>query len=260
VLLNHAALILVKERIYEKERKTAQTYIQLDTLKRDIVNITTHEIKTPLTIINGNAIMLRRDLKIADEEKQKMLDTITRQCHRIDTIINQMVETAQLEEGRLHLVPEPVGLPELTAEILKDVYFDPQSISLQVRFSEPLAPAFADRDSLYKVLRNLLENAIKYSPCGGIIRIMGGNAGESVFWRIQDEGVGIPAAEQTKIFDKFYRVGDSMTRGVRGMGFGLYLVKKNIELNKGSVRVESVVGQGATFTVVLPSAALPSKN
>jgi signal transduction histidine kinase len=260
VLLKHAALILVNERIYEKERKTSQTYIQLDALKRDIVNITTHEIKTPLTIINGNALVLKRDLKIADDEKVKMLDAITRQCQRIDTIINQMVEIAQLEEGHLNLCPEPVGLPELTAEILKDVYFDPGALAVQTQFAAGLGPAVADRDSLYKVLRNLLENAVKYSLQGGTIRISGENAGEQVVWRIRDEGVGIPAAEQGKIFDKFYRVGDSMTRGVRGMGFGLYLVKKNLELNAGSIRVESAVGQGTTFTLLLPRATLHPKS
>lgn len=255
VLLKHAALILVNERIYEKERKTAQTYIQLDTLKRDIVNITTHEIKTPLTIINGNAIVLRRNPGIADEEKGKMLDAITRQCQRIDTITNQMVETAQLEEGRLVLCPGAVALAELTAEIFKDVYYDPAAISLQAHFPESLEPAWADRDSLYKVLRNLVENAVKYSPHGGAITVDAENRGENVVWRVQDQGIGIPDTEQPKIFDKFYRVGDSMTRGVRGMGFGLYLVKKNVELNSGSISVASVVGQGTTFTVILPKAS-----
>jgi signal transduction histidine kinase len=255
VLLKHAALILVNERIYEKERKTAQTYIQLDNLKRDIVNITTHEIKTPLTIINGNAIVLRRDARLNPEEKEKMLDTITRQCQRINTIINQMVETAQLEEGRLILHPEPVGLSELTSEILKDVYFDAANISVQARFGEPLWPVFVDRESLHKVLRNLVENAIKYSPHGGAIRISGENAGENVLWRIADQGEGIAADEQSKIFDKFYRVGASTTRGVRGMGFGLYLVKKSLELNGGSVQVESTLGAGSVFTVTLPKAS-----
>jgi len=255
VLLKHAALILVNERIYEKERKTAQTYIQLDNLKRDIVNITTHEIKTPLTIINGNAIVLRRDASLEPEEKEKMLDTITRQCQRINTIINQMVETAQLEEGRLILHPEPVGLSELTAEILKDVYFDTASISVQARFSEPLCPVLVDRESLHKVLRNLVENAIKYSPHGGAIRISGENVGENVLWRIADQGVGIPAEELGRIFEKFYRVGASTTRGVRGMGFGLYLVKKGLELNGGTVQVESTLGVGSVFTVTLPKAS-----
>jgi signal transduction histidine kinase len=148
-----------------------------------------------------------------------------------------------------------VALSELTAEILKDVFFDPEKITLQAHFPEHLAPAFADRDSLHKVLRNLVENAIKYSPHGGTIHITGENAGETVLWRVKDQGVGIPEEELEKIFDKFYRVGSTTTRGVRGMGFGLYLVKKNLELNHGSVWVESRLNEGSVFTVTLPKAS-----
>ncbi len=260
VLLKHAALILVNERIYEKERKTVQTYIQLDNLKRDIVNITTHEIKTPLTIINANALMLRRNGRIEREEVEKMMDSITRQCQRIDTIINQLVDTAQLEDGRVALDLEPITLEELTQEILQDIFYDREKISFESAFPEQTWPALVDRDSMYKVLRNLMENAVKYSPHGGAIQIRTHYDQAHVFWEIQDHGVGIPEEEQAKIFDKFYRIGTSTTRGVRGMGFGLYLVKKNLELNHGEIQVVSKTGDGALFKVVLPKASLTKEK
>jgi signal transduction histidine kinase len=260
VLLKHAALNLVNERIYEKERKTVQTYMQLDALKRDIVNITTHEIKTPLTIINANAIMLRRNARIEREEMEKMLDSVARQAQRIDTILNQLVETAQLEDGRLVINPEPISLEEITKEIIHDAIYDPEKISFHLHFHEQGWPAYADRDSVYKVIRNLIENAIKYSPQGGRIVITGQNQEASVLWQIQDSGIGIPETEQEKIFEKFYRVGDSTTRQVRGMGFGLYLVKKSVELNGGSIHVKSRVGEGSLFTLVLPKATLGKKK
>jgi len=255
VLLKHAALIIANERIYERERLTARQYKELDRLKQDIVNTTTHEIKTPLTVINASSLMMRRRPQMKRDEQEDLLDTVIRQCGRIDRIINQLVETTLLEDKKVVLKREPVSLTKLTTEIVRDLLYDPGWITIRVHFPQNLNPVCADHDGIYKVIRNLIENAIKYSPRGGIIAISGENQEHSVVWQIRDHGVGIPEEDQEKIFEKFYRVGECTTRDTQGLGFGLYIVKKNVELNGGTISVKSKVGEGATFTLVLPGAS-----
>lgn len=254
VLLKHAAVIITNQRVYEKERRTAQKYMELDLLKKEVVNTTTHELRTPLTIINASSILLERNPGIPRPERQAMLQTIIRQCDRINQIVTEMFETAQLDEGQPVLKPEKISLAELTREVLADIPYDPRQVSFQLQLFPNLPSAWADRSGTYKILRNLIENAIKYSPLGGSIEISTrpGEDEKTLVWCIVDHGVGITEADQAKIFDQFYRVGDSTTRHVRGMGFGLYIVKKNAELNGGTVRVQSALGQGSTFTVSLP--------
>jgi signal transduction histidine kinase len=255
VLCKHAALIIANERGYEQERRVAQKYMELDRFKQDIVHTTPHEIKTPLTIINASAIMLRRELKGLGPEHQKLLDSVIRQCRRINRVVDQLVESALLEENRVKLKLQALSLPDLTLDILHDLPYDAGRLEFQLQFPPDLGPAMADYDCLARILCNLVENAVKYSPRGGVITISGENQDQNVVWQIRDQGVGIPEADQDKIFEKFYRVGDSTTRDVQGMGFGLYIVKKNIELNGGTIGVKSKVGEGSTFTVVLPRAS-----
>lgn len=254
VLLKHAALIIAKERGYAQERETAHKYMELDKLKQDIMNTIMHEIKTPVTVIHANALMLRRSAN-SQQEAKKMLAAINRQCDRINHIVTQLFETTRLEEQRAATARQAVSLKEVTAEILRDLPYDPARIQFRVKFPPALAKVNADRASVYKIIRNLMENAVKYSPHGGRIDISGLQQGWNVVWQIKDRGLGVPEQEQGKIFDKFYRVGDSTTRSSSGMGFGLYIVKKNVELNGGSISVKSRVNEGTTFTLVLPKAA-----
>lgn len=252
VLCKHAALIIANERGYEQERRAVRKYMELDRFKQDIVNITTHEIKTPLTIINAGALMLRREACCPQPEQTEMLDAIIRQCVRINRIINQLVETALLEENRWEIKRLPVSLPDLTQDILHDMPHDPSRLVFVVQFPVNLGRAIGDPESLSRIMRNLIENAVKYSPDGGMITITGENQDQNVVWQIRDQGVGISEADQEKIFEKFYRVGESTTRHTQGMGFGLYIVKKNVELNGGTISVRSKPGEGATFTLILP--------
>ncbi len=251
VLLKHATVILVNERVYEKERQTAQKYMELDLLKKDVVNTTTHEIKTPLTIIQAASIILEGDDNITLTERKELLGKIIEQCRRIDLIVNELFETAQVDEQVPLIKPRPINLNTITRETLKDVPHNPSLVHFDLNIPEALV-TYADPSSIYKVFRNLIENAIKYSPQGGQIVIRAQRQDSKVQWMIKDQGVGISAKEQEQIFDKFFRGGELSTRRVGGIGLGLYIVKKNVELNQGTVRVQSTPGEGTTFTVTLP--------
>lgn len=252
VLLKHAGVILVNERIYDKERATAKKYIELDMLKQDVVNTTTHEIKTPLTIVRAAAILLQRHPRLPKVEREELLEKIVYQCDRINDIINELFENAQVEDVQPRLVPEALNLGEVTRAVLRDVHYQPELITFRLDLPESLPPIWADRSRLRKVIRNLIENAVKYSPQGGTITVSSCGRGDVVQWQIEDQGLGISAEDLPKIFTKFFRAGNANTRAIRGMGFGLYLVKKNVELNHGSIRVESKLGKGTVFTLEFP--------
>ncbi|MEW6517305.1 MAG: ATP-binding protein [candidate division FCPU426 bacterium] len=252
VLLKHAGVILANERVYTKERATAKKYIELDMLKQDVVNTTTHEIKTPLTIIQAAAMLLQRNPRLPKEERAELLDKVIYQCARINDIVTELFETAQVEDSAPRLNPEPVSLSELTQTVLREIHYQPALIAFRLELPEQLPLVHADRPSLHKVVRNLIENAVKYSPKGGDIVVSADADSDTVRWRIEDHGLGISEADLPRIFTKFFRAGDVNTRTIRGMGFGLYLVKKNVELNQGTIQVQSTMGQGSTFTLEFP--------
>lgn len=251
VLLKHVAVILVNERVYEKERQTAQKYIELDLLKKDVVNTTTHEIKTPLTIIQGASILLEGDNQMDVKEQKELLRKIIAQCKRVDLIISELFETAQVDDQEPLIKPVKINLLKITQDTLADVLFDARRINFTINIPENIELEI-DQSSFYKVIRNLIENAIKYSHQGGEIVITGQADQHHIEWQIRDQGIGISQIDQEKIFDKFFRGGESSTRRVGGIGLGLYIVQKNIELNHGSIRVESTKGKGATFIVTIP--------
>lgn len=254
VLLKHAAVILVNEGIYDKERQTAQKYIELDMLKKDVVNTTTHEIKTPLTIIQAASILLENDKSVDPDERKELLGKITQQCRRIDIIVTELFETAQLEDNQPPVNKVNLSLKSLTEEAIREVSIDPAKITITMSIPTSCM-TYADYSSMYKVVRNLIENAIKYSPKGGEIKISGHHKGDYACWSITDQGIGISEIDQQQIFDKFFRGGESSTRSVGGIGLGLYIVKKNLELNNGKISVTSVEGEGSTFSLALPVTA-----
>jgi signal transduction histidine kinase len=253
VLLKHAAVILVNERVYEKERQTARKYRELDLLKKDVVNTTSHEIKTPLTIIQGSSILLERDPSLSEEERHELLQKIIFQTQRINQIVTELFETAQLEENEAPLCMEKIWLDELTRQVLRELVINPTRHPITIDVDPERPPIRADRSGIFKALRNLIENAVKYSPEGGEIAIRIRREGAEVLWEIQDHGIGIAREDQARIFTKFFRVGENTTRKVGGMGFGLYLVKKNIEINQGKIVVVSTLGQGSTFQLRFPA-------
>jgi|GEM_PF-4792308 len=254
VLIKHALMIILNERVYEKERRTVQMYLELDLLKKDVINITTHEIRTPLTVIQGSSILLDRNDAIPEEERHQLYRKITEQCDRINQIVGEMLETSKLEDGHIRLEPESLCLSSMTREVIQNIYFDPALIRFELSFESGVNHVLADRSSLYKVLQNLIENAVKYSPNGGVITVSARNQAHTVRWQIQDTGCGISAEDQKHIFEKFFRAGSSTTRRARGLGLGLYIVKKNVELNGGTISLKSAPDQGSTFTLELPKA------
>ncbi len=224
--------------------------------RSDFVATASHELRTPLAAVYGAARTLRRtDIEIPAEQRDRFLDIIVSETERLTAIVSQILLAGQLEEGRVDMAPAATDLRPLAESVLASTRLRaPQQIELRLEQNGDPAVALADEDKLRQVLVNLLDNAIKYSPDGGDVAVeLAGGAGR-VRLTVRDRGLGIPAAEHERIFEKFYRLDPALTRGVGGSGLGLFISRELVSRMGGDLTVRSEPGEGAAFVVDLPAA------
>jgi two-component system phosphate regulon sensor histidine kinase PhoR len=229
----------------------------VERMKSEFVSTVSHELRTPLTSIKGFIRTLLDDTDgYYDRETQiefyRIIDT---ECDRLVRLINDLLNLSRIESGRaLDLVLGQVSLPELIGRVVdsQKAYTDRHQFTVIVPTDLPTI--VADRDKVDQVLTNLLSNAVKYSPDGGQITVSARDIGDhKVSISISDEGIGIPEDQIGRLFTRFHRVDSRDSRKQYGTGIGLYLVKHLVEAHQGEVSVASRVGEGSTFTVVLPT-------
>ncbi|MGE5546721.1 MAG: ATP-binding protein [Solirubrobacterales bacterium] len=212
---------------------------------RQFLSMVSHEFRTPLAIIDSAAQMLL--LKDADRRtnSRPRLDTIRGAVRRLVDLIDTCLADEQLESGRMVMNEAVVDLAALLA-----VTCAAQEGHDRIRVTvSDLPPVWGDPGLLALALNNLVGNALKYSGPDGPVEVAAENGGEGVVVRITDHGIGIPAADLPRIFDRFHRAANTL--GVPGSGIGLHMVRQIVELHGGSIEAESAVGQGSTFTLRL---------
>jgi len=188
----------------------------------------------------------------------QFLAMIEDEAERLKLVMDQLLVSAQLDRDEVTMHREAVDLAELCKSIAGTVELrKPESIELAVRAPEDVVEVDADGERLRQVVANLLDNAIKYSPGGGGVEVRVGMQGGSGTIEVADQGLGIPAHEQQRIFEKFYRLDPSMTRGIGGSGLGLYISRELVRHMGGEIIVDSQLGDVSTFTVLLPLAHVP---
>lgn len=232
----------------------------LDRLKTEFIATVSHELRTPLTSIKAYAATLLRANSLDHETRQEFLNVINDQCDRLTGLINDLLDIGHLEKGEpIKVNYTIVNLEALVERVVKSeglwmVKGDttPQGHRFHVDVSEAARTLGADERLMERVLANLVSNAVKYSPNGGVVTISSRLEDASIILSVQDEGTGIPAHRQGAIFNKFYQLDGRKTRRRGGSGLGLYLVKHLVEAMRGEIWVESRVGLGATFFVKLP--------
>ena len=229
---------------------------EFERARSDFVATASHELRTPLAAVYGAARTLRRtDIVIPAEQHDRFLEIIVSETERLTAIVSQILLAGQLEEGRVDVAAVATDLGPLAESVLDSARLRaPEQIGLQLRRNGAPAVALADEDKLRQVLVNLLDNAIKYSPDGGdvTVELAGGHGRVRV--TVLDCGLGIPRAEQERIFEKFYRLDPALTRGVGGSGLGLFISRELVTRMGGSLTVRSQPGEGAAFVVDLPAA------
>jgi PAS domain S-box-containing protein len=227
---------------------------QAEQLKDDFLALISHEFRTPLTAIHGGARLLESGADVLDAQtRQEVLGDVVAESARLDRMLGNILTLANVMAGRLPVVTEPVLLTPLAQTVVHEVQPRSPSHAFAVAVPPDLPAVEADPDLLEQVLRNLFENAVKYSPAGGEIRVTATWDTEGIALHVADQGIGIAPEHVGSVFERFRRVGGDPT--VRGMGLGLYLSRHLVEAQGGRIAASSPgLGLGTVFTVTLPVA------
>jgi len=222
--------------------------------KSTFVSIISHELKTPVALIKGYASTLRREDANWDRETiAHGLAVIEDETDRLTNLIESLLTASKLQAEGLRLSNvDAVNMVELATRTVEGFRTQTDEHHLVLDFPKDLPLVRGDEARLRQVLDNLINNAIKYSPEGGEIRIVGSYDSQYVTIAVSDQGVGIPLDEQDHIFERFYRIDDALSRQTQGTGLGLYLAQAVVKAHGGQISVESQPGQGSTFRFTLP--------
>jgi PAS domain S-box-containing protein len=228
----------------------------LEEAKSDFIATVSHELRTPMAGIYGAAqTLLRDDVEFTVEDRRTLLGIIATQAVRLSQITEEVLLASRIDTDQLPVGIELVDAGAVAAQAVDTLRSHlPPEITVDLSVAPTVEPAFADRNRLQQVLVNLLDNAVKYSPNGGLVSAKVESTPEAVRISVADQGLGIPAAEQQRVFEKFYRLDTELSRAGGGTGLGLYITRELVRRMGGSVSVESEPGVGSTFTVELPRA------
>ncbi len=229
----------------------------LEAMRQDLVATVSHELRTPLAAIYGSALTLRReDVEFEEPLRGKLLEIIEEESSRLADIVNDLLLASQLDTGRLLVRIERCNAEELARGVVDAArtHLPPE---VQVELEPPpegLHAVAADPEHLRQVLDNVIENAVKYSPDGGKVSVRLAAAGTHLRFAVADRGLGIPTAERSRIFEKFYRLDPGMSRGIGGTGLGLYICRELVRRVDGRIWVEPNGNRGSIFYVDIPFA------
>jgi PAS domain S-box-containing protein len=228
----------------------------LEQLKSDFVSTVSHELRTPLAAIYGAAMTLQRvDVDLNEAQEAGMLDVIAGESERLARIVNDILLASRLDSGAQTVSIARTDAAEIARAVLAAAETHlPPDVELALTAPETPPHVAADEDALRQVLVNLVENAVKYSPNGGRVELALVQVDGRVRFSVTDRGLGIPASEQERIFEKFFRLDPNLSRGVGGTGLGLYISRELVRRMGGRIRVESSPGAGSTFSFELPAA------
>jgi signal transduction histidine kinase len=235
------------------ERQATLALDEANRLKAELISTLAHEMRTPLTSIKGySTALLMEEVTFSPETQREFLQFVDEECDVLQDLIRDLLESSIIDAGLLRLEPQPVRLPRLAKSVTDDMARRTQKHRFLLDFSEDLPILDADPDRVAQVLRNLLDNAVKYSPQGGLVVVRGEVRENEVVISVADQGVGIAPEHLSHLFEKFFRVKSALGRHVVGSGLGLPIARTIVESHGGHIWAESLLGQGSTFYFTLP--------
>lgn len=228
---------------------------EIDRMKSEFVANVSHELKTPLSSIQAYVEMLVDGEAPDEETRQSFYSIVDSETKRLSSMIENLLNLSRLEAGVIQLDRDRIALHTVLEEVVQVItpHIDKKSQTLETDISPYLVPVAGDKTYLSRVFTNLLSNASKYTPEKGTIKLKARLEGDMVRVDVIDTGYGISAEEKKKIFDSFYRVQGAASKA-QGTGLGLAISRKIIEMQNGTIKVESETGKGSCFTVSLPAA------
>ena len=261
-LSSQAAVAVENAKLYEDVQRTLSQLKALDRMKSDFLNAISHELRTPLAPILGySEILLAGGMGALPSNAARGLQAIAEGGKRLLNLIESLLAFIRLDQGEMALKREPVALLSLLSSVAEPFQsrVEERKLTFSLRAPQDLPLVLADPRELTMALRHLVDNAIKFTPAGGSIaisarQVMDAEDQPGVEVAVLDSGIGIPAHQHEKIFERFYQVDSSLSRQYGGVGIGLAVVKQCIEAHGSRVLVESEPGKGSTFRFTLPLA------
>jgi PAS domain S-box-containing protein len=249
----HVGTAMSNVRAFEEERSRAEALAEIDRAKTTFFSNVSHEFRTPLALMLGPLEDALADAESLIPRERERIEVVHRNGLRLLKLVNSLLDFSRIEAGRARANVEPTDLAQLTTELASNFRSAMEKAGLRYRVScQPLSrPVPVDRDMWEKIVLNLLSNAFKFTFEGEISVDLKEAAGAAVL-TIRDSGTGIPAQELPKLFERFHRIEGARGRSIEGSGIGLALVQELVKFHKGSVNVQSLEGEGTTFTVSIP--------
>ena len=244
------------DQLAEKVGRDIAQLRRSEKVRKDFTANVSHELRTPLAAIKAFAETLREGAAEDPEHRAEFLLEIETNADRMARLVDDLLALSSLDSGARPPAPERVDLMRLAAEVTATLkpLAGRKELGLRVEPFRNIPPVRGDRGQLKQVLTNLLDNAIKFTPEKGVVRVSAECTGGRVTVAVQDSGIGIPAEDLPRIFERFYRVDKARSRELGGTGLGLAIVKHIVEAHGGSVVVASRPGEGSTFRFTLPAA------
>jgi signal transduction histidine kinase/DNA-binding response OmpR family regulator len=238
---------------------------ELDRLKSQFLNVATHELRTPLTVILGYNTMLAESLKDRlEEDEAATLEQSVAACKRLIRLVNSMLDVSQIESGKMRLDFAPADLQQLISGVvaLMQQQARKKEIHLLLELPSHVPTLTMDSERMQQVMINLLHNALKFTPNGGrvTVSVRVPESSRAVEIIVSDTGIGIAPEEQGNIFEEFGQARAGGQQAAEGVGLGLAIARRIVEAHGGSIRVESGLGKGSAFTVLLPVRAAQAQN
>jgi signal transduction histidine kinase len=250
------ANLTLEEKVEERTRDLVQAnerLLELDQIKSNFISMVSHELRTPLTAIKGFIVTLfHYDKEITAEKRHLYLGVLNEETDRLTRLITELLDISRIESGHMDMQWSTISIPTLVQRVFDTFAIKAESVSLIKDFPADFPTIRADSDKIEQILVNLIGNALKYSPIGGRVLVHGRKQGHEIEVSVDDEGPGIPASEQEKIFDKFYRQDNETNRKNPGTGLGLPICRTLINLHGGKIWVESEAGKGCHLVIRLP--------
>lgn len=223
---------------------------EIEQLKNELVSMVSHELKTPLAAIKAYTATLRANPSLYEAHRDEFLGVVEQQADRLSRLIDDMLLVTRVETGQMLRRRALVSVHAIVDRALRDVQRDPVSHPVEVRAGDAMISG--DPERLCDIFRNLLDNAIKYSPRGGSVSVSAQSTAQQTVIEVRDRGAGIDEADLPYIFDRFYRARGEDTQSAGGSGLGLYIVHALVRAHGGTIDVRSERGAGTTFTLRMP--------
>jgi signal transduction histidine kinase len=233
------------------ERKRAE--LEADRLKDEFFALVSHELRTPLTSIIGYLELVQEDADALDPQSTRFLQVVERNSRRLHRLVGDLLFVAQVEAGRLSLDSEAVPLAGVVADCVEAARprAEESGVTLRAR-TDDVGTLKGDGDRLGQMLDNLVSNAVKFTAEGGTVDVYLARRGDKALLEVRDSGIGIPDAEQHRLFQRFFRSSTATEQAIPGVGLGLTISRAIVEAHGGTIGFESEEGRGTTFRVELP--------